>query len=407
MRIVFLTSRMPCPPEGGDRFRVFHMLRMASEAGHEVHLLTFARHEHDPAEIEPLTRLLASVDVVSLPPLLSRLRAARALAGEEPLQAAYYRSRRMQDRVGRILARVRPDLVYTHLFRMAPYALERMPRVKARWVLDFTDVISVGIERSLPYRKGFDLWLYRKECDRIRLYESRVAPRFDECWVISEAERESMLDIAPEAHVRVVPNGLGPDSFQQNGPRESSQLLFLGFHEVFHNRDAVRHLVQDVFPLVRGEVPGATLEIAGKGAESLGPWARGEGVRIVGHVPRVESALMKATVFVAPHRFAAGVQNKVIQALASGTPVVTTSIVRLGLEPIPDGIIRVADTPEGLAAHAVELIRNPELARVEGERGRAWARDRYSWNGALDAIESPSDAEDAAPAAERLVAVSV
>jgi glycosyltransferase involved in cell wall biosynthesis len=141
--------------------------------------------------------------------------------------------------------------------------------------------------------------------------------------------------------------------------------------------------------------------------ESLGAWARGEGVRVVGYVPRLESALMSSTVFVAPHRFAAGVQNKVIQALASGTPVVTTPVVRLGLEPIPDGILRVADTPEGLAAHVVALIRDPSLARAEGDRGQAWARDRFTWNEALEALEYSSDAGDAAPAAERLVAVGV
>jgi glycosyltransferase involved in cell wall biosynthesis len=224
MRIVFLTSRMPYPPEGGDRFRVFHMLRTASEAGHEVHLVTFDRAKPDPGTIEPLTKLLASIDVVSLPPLLSKLRSARALTGGEPLQAAYYRSQRMRERVGAALARVRPDAVVTHLFRMAPYALERMARHQPRWILDFTDVISVGIERSLPYRKGLDLWLYREELRRIRRYEARVAPRFDECWVISEAERQSLLEIAPDAHVRVVPNGLGPEPFLPNGPREASRV---------------------------------------------------------------------------------------------------------------------------------------------------------------------------------------
>jgi len=388
MRVVFLTSRMPFPPEGGDRFRVFHLLRTASEAGHEVHLVTFDRAVPSRATIAPLDRLLASLRVVPLPKLVSTLRAAQALAGRVPLQAAYYRSRRMSAVIGSVLDRVRPDVVYTHLFRMTPYALDRMERHRARWVLDLTDVISAGIERSLPYRRGPNLWLYREEMKRIAAYESAVAPRFDECWVISESERSILAALAPEARIRVVPNGLGPEAFHPNGPRASARLLFLGFHEVFHNRDAVRFLVNDVFPRVRAAIPGATLEIAGKGAESLGPWARGEGVRIVGYVPCLEEALMPATVFVAPHRFAAGVQNKVLQALASGIPVVSTPAVKLGLEPMPDGVMRIAESSEGIAAEIVSVIRDPVGAAELGTRGRDWARATFSWRTSLEALES-------------------
>src|SRR5215510_2897640 len=180
MRMVFLSSRLPYPPEGGDRFRVFHLLRTASEAGHEVHLVSFDRDVPAREDLAPLNRFLASVRVVHLPPLLSKFRSAKALPGRMPLQAAYYQSNRMRRLTERVIRRVRPDLVYTHLFRMAPYALELMEPYPARWVIDFTDVISAGIERSLPYRRGVDLWVYREEMRRIRRYEASIAPRFHE-----------------------------------------------------------------------------------------------------------------------------------------------------------------------------------------------------------------------------------
>ena len=382
---------MPFPPVGGNRFRVFHFLRTASEAGREVHLVTFDHTVPPRTEIAPLDRLLASIRVVPLPRLVSMWRAAQALPGTMPLQAAYYRSRSMRRRVGEALSRVRPDVVVTHLFRMAPYAIERMEQLsRARWILGCpsTDVISAGIERSLPYRRGFNLRVYKEELKRIRRYEQSIAPRFDECWVISDAERESLLSIAPSARVRVVPNGLGPEPFHPNGPRERARLLFLGFQEVFHNRDAARFLVQEVFPRVRAMEPGASLDIAGRGAESLGSAVRGEGVRVVGYVPRLEDALMHATVFVAPHRFAAGVQNKVVQALASGTPVVSTPVVRQGLMPMPDGVMRVGEGAQAIAEEIVTLIRNPAEAAALGAKGRDWARSHFSWSVALEALES-------------------
>jgi glycosyltransferase involved in cell wall biosynthesis len=407
MRVVFLTSRMPYPPEGGDRFRVHHLIRTAAEAGHEVHLVTFDSSERSPEGVRPLARLLASIRIVKLPRLVSTFRSAQALTSRVPLQAAYYRSSRMRARVDEALRNVQPDVVLTHLFRMAPYALERMELHPARWILDLTDVISAGIGRSLPYRSGPDLWIYREEMRRIERYEAEIAPRFDECWVISEAERAHLERIAPGARTVVVPNGLatlpeeraaggeraGNGAAPPGGRRDRARLLFLGFHEVFHNRDAVRFLVQEVFPRVRAAVPEATLDLAGKGSEALGSWARGPGVRVVGYVPRLEDAFTGATVFVAPHRFAAGVQNKVVHALATGTPVVSTPAVRAGLTPVPEGVLRVGTTADELARHVIELIRDPSGAAALGERGRVWARATFTWDVALDALEAAASPE--------------
>jgi len=311
--------------------------------------------------------------------------------GFDPLAAgaAYYRSRRMRERVDAAIRRIRPHVVVTHLFRMAPYALPHIGHGRARWILDMTDVISAGIERSMPYRHGPDRWVYQLEGPRIRAYEAAVAPRFDECWVISEAEARHLARIAPGASLRVVPNGMSPERLRALVPREPGRLLFLGFHDVFHNRDAVRFLVQEIFPKIRAQIPGATLAIAGKGSESVRPWAeRVPGVHVLGFVEDPDDILARSAVFVAPHRFAAGVQNKVVQALATGTPVVTTSAVRCGLEPVPDGAFRVADDAEGIARHVVAILRDPETAAAIGNLGRAWVRSRFTWDVSVLALES-------------------
>jgi sugar transferase (PEP-CTERM/EpsH1 system associated) len=392
MRILFLTSRMPCPPVGGDRFRVFHMMRAAAEAGHAVHLLSFDTRRQRPEEVAPLEECVRSVETVPLPLPLSWLRAVQALPGRLPLQAAYYRSRRMAERVDAAMRRIRPHVVVTHLFRMAPYALPHVDTGHARWVLDLTDVISAGIQRSLPYRRGPDRWLYEVEGPRIRDYEAAVAPRFDACWVISQAEARHLARIAPDAEVRVVPNGMAPERLRAPVPREPARLVFLGFHDVFHNRDAVRFLVDEVFPRVRAVVPEATLAIAGKGSNAVRPWAeRVPGVRVLGFVDDAEDVLARSTVFVAPHRFAAGVQNKVLQALATGTPVVTTSAVRAGLEPVPEEALRVADDAEGIARHVVAILRDPIAAAALGALGRGWVRSRFTWDASVLALEAVWD----------------
>jgi glycosyltransferase involved in cell wall biosynthesis len=383
---------MPYPPEGGDRFRVFHFLRTLAQSGHEVHLLTFDNRARVRDEIAPLTRLTVRTEIVRLPVALSSLRAFGALAGSKPLQVAYYGSRRMAARAREVIERTRADVVYTHLFRMAPYALENMAGHRARWILDLTDVISGGIVRSLPYRSGADRWIYAREGPRIERYERSIAHQFDECWVISEAEERLLLAMAPTARTRVVPNGIPPQPATAAVARDRARLLFLGFHEVFHNRDAARFLVQDVFPRVRAQVPEATLDIAGRGSEALRRSIHAEGVRALGYVPDLFETMARATVFVAPHRFAAGVQNKVVLAMAGGTPVVVTPAVREGLEPVPDNVLLVGSSAAEIAARVVELLRDPVLASRLGAAGREWALRRFRWEEALQAFQAAEPA---------------
>jgi sugar transferase (PEP-CTERM/EpsH1 system associated) len=398
MRILFLTSRMPSPPVGGDRFRVYHILRTAAEAGHRVDLVTFDEGRSEASALEPLRRFTSTMHVVPMPKARSWWMAARALPSRLPLQAAYYQSDEMSRRFASVLEATSPDAVYTHLFRMAPYALAAMPRRDARWILDFTDVISAGIARSLPYRRGVQHWLYREEARRIARYEALVAPRFDACWVISEAEASALGRLAPRAKIRVVANGVESGRGVADAPREASRLLFFGNLDVLHNADAARFLAAKVLPLVQRSVPGATLDIAGKGSEALASLERRPGVRVLGFVPDLDRELGRASVFVAPHRFAAGVQNKVLQAFASGTPVVTTPVVLKGLAPAPTDIARVGADAPSIAAAVVSLLENRAAAAALGARGRAWAVSRFTWRDSLAALETV----DARPASDSL-----
>lgn len=392
MRVLFLTSRFPYPPVGGDRNRVFHFIRALKTAGHEVHLVTFdtGLRSRPAAAVAPLTSLLASITVVRLPGILSAVRALAAIPGTLPLQAAYYESGRMRHRVSEALARVRPDVVYTHLFRMAPYALPEMSRHAAAWILDLTDVISTEIERSMRYRAGIDRWIHREEGRRIARYERQVAAAFDRCWVVGDTEAKSLAAMCPGARIEVVPIGVDGEHPREapRAKREPATVLFFGYHRIFHNRDAASFLARDIFPLVRAQVPDAVLLIAGRESERLGSLTRGPGIRILGFLERPEETFARATVFAAPHRFAAGVQTKVLQALDQGLPVVTTPLVRDGLMPVPRDILRVGTSAAEIASMIVALIRDPALAADVGARGRAWVRTRFRWEQAVRAFEA-------------------
>jgi glycosyltransferase involved in cell wall biosynthesis len=223
--------------------------------------------------------------------------------------------------------------------------------------------------------------LYSLERPRIERYERYVAETFEETWLISNADRQVLAADCPAANIRVVTNGVDLERFYPTGDlAEPNSLIFVGHLGVFHNVDAAVHLVRDVLPRIRREIPGCTLTLAG--AEPSAQVARLSdvpGVRVTGFVPDLNEHLNRAAVFVAPLRFAAGVQNKVLEAMAAGRPVVTTSVVNAGLGAQPGEEVLVADDVAATAAHVVALLRDAELRARIGEAGRRFVRRTYDW----------------------------
>ena len=301
MRVVFLTSRLPFPPEGGDRFRVFHQIRTASEAGHDVHLVTFARERPDPLSIAPLERLLASITVVPL--LCSRVprregdRWARAVPGRVLPVAPHGGAGSPHSCASVRCGRDAP----------LPHGSIRLPTetVDARWILDLTDVISAGIARSLPFRKGPDRWL--RESDVASSGTVEISPQFDECWVISDAERSDRAYRAGCRHTRGAERTRARVMPRRERARSGAAPL-PGIPPGLHNRDAVRFLVQDILPRVRaGARRHARCPRRGRGRSARGPGPRRERARS----RSASRALLRARPCSWRRtRFAAGVQNR-------------------------------------------------------------------------------------------------
>jgi sugar transferase (PEP-CTERM/EpsH1 system associated) len=397
MRILFLASRLPFPPDRGDRLRTFHFLRQLTTR-HDVRLLSFIESEKESVHLEPLQKLGAKVDVLLRRPARSRRQTMLALPTRIPFQVAYYRDRRMRRLVAEA-SRDR-DLVIAHLIRMAPY-LDAVSR-DARQVVDFCDCISSEYHASLPYRTGWRRFFYGEEAKRVALYERRLLETIDEGWVISEAEIEKFE--GDGSRLRVVRNGVSilPEDAERASGSERSRLLFTGNMSVPHNIDAARFLVKAILPRVVEEIPNARVVIAGA---APGPPVRdlvGDHVEVTGRVKDLRDVLRRSDVFVAPMRYVAGVQNKVLEAMSFGLPVVTSELVNRGIGGVADEHLLVAGAPADYAAHVIRLLRDPELAGKVGAAGRRHVRERFFWEAVLervDAMESEmvGDTRDIAP----------
>lgn len=395
MRILFLTARLPYPPTRGDRLRAYHFLRVLSR-DHRITLLSFIDDERQAGHLSPLRTFCEDIQLVHRASWQSQMGVALGMWRPMPLQALYYRSPIMQGAVDRLLARVPFDAVYVHLFRMAQYVCNRSRPYR---ILDLTDAISGEVARSLPYRDPMWRAIYRVELPRIRRYERDLVGRFDETWLISETERKAVLSELGEGtpgdgrlppNLRVVPNGVETERYRpQTRPAAAPVLVFVGHMGVFHNIDAAERLAQAILPRVREALPAARLDLIGvEPAVRVRALAALPGVNVLGHVPDLNAALNEAAVFVAPLRFAAGIQNKVLEAMAAGLPVVTTSEVNAGLQATPGEHLLLADDDEAMAAATTSLLHDPALRARLGRAGRDFVLSGFRWESVAERMKA-------------------
>lgn len=387
MRLLVAAPRFPWPLDKGDRLTVFNLLRYFGQR-HAVALVCFLEPGQDPAWVRRLDGVVDRVEVVPLPRPSAYARTALGLASRRPLQVHYYRSRAMAERLGRVVEEFHPDLVYAHTIRMAEYLAEARPG---------PGILAMQISMALNYGRLADfarnpLWraAYRLEAGRARRYEPRIAARFDGCLLISESDVAALGSPRP-ANILVNPHGVDFAYFTPSpgAVGDAERVVFTGNMAYPPNADAVEWFVGEILPLVRRRVPGARLDVVGADpSRRVVDLAADPAVEVTGRVPDMRPYLERAVVGIDPLRIGAGLQNKVLEGMAMGLPMVITSTANEGIGAIPDEEVLVADDPSSFAAAVVRLLEDADLRRAIGGRARRMIEQRWSWEAHFAGLEA-------------------
>lgn len=373
MRICMLSPRLPWPTVRGDALRVYHQMRMLSRD----HSVTLTCTTDEAVSPESLARVEAVCDrLVTVP--LGRAKsfanvALGAVSSTLPLQVSFYRSPAFAAALASQLRDEKYDVIHIAMMRMAPYAWNAA--VPA--IVDLQDShalnVSTRMERTSPLLRP----IYALERARAQAYEREICRHYREVVVCAPADRDAI----GEANITVIPNGVDTEafSFSRNG-RDANTIVFVGNMGYHPNVDGAVWFAESVWPLLKQMRPALKFVLVGaRPAPAVRALAsRFPDITVTGQVPSVLEYLHRAALAVCPLRCGSGIQNKVLEAMAAGTPVVATSIANRGVLARPERELAIADDPAAFAAAVAGLLDAPSRREAMADDARSFV-DRFSW----------------------------
>ena len=395
MRILFVVPYAPNPV----RTRPYNLVRRLARS-HEVTLLTLTGNSAERDDLSMLEGVGITVISESLTRGRSLASCVAALPTRDPLQAAYCRNSALLRRLDDLL-REGPgfDVVHVEHLRGARYALAAKQATAGQpsappVVWDSVDCISHLFRQAATQSTGrFSRWVTRLELPRTERFEGWLAWQFDAVLTTSAADRRALLDLATRQRptgiasdglpdVRVLPNGVDLDVFRPDpvAAREPAMVVLSGKMSYHANVTMAVYLVREVMPQVWARRPDARVCIVGKDPPQVVRALSGSRVDIKGAVPDMAPYLQRATVAAAPMAYGAGIQNKVLEAMACATPVVTTPQAAAALAAVPGRDLLVGSDARDLAAQIVALLENPTHAAAVGAAGRAYVEQNHCWD---------------------------
>jgi sugar transferase (PEP-CTERM/EpsH1 system associated) len=369
------------------RVRPYHLIRELARR-HEIHVLAASTRLELPYA-EHLRSFCSGVDVVPLRAGASAGSCFAAALRGEPLQAAVCRVPELERRLDAILAEHAFDVVHVEHLRAA----HLRPRIPSGLptLFDSVDCISLLLDRAR--RASHSLWqrvVAVLELQRTRAFEAGMLPRFDRVMATSTEDAAALQALAPSIDVAVVPNGVDLDYFRPaDEPREPATIVFSGKMSYHANATAALYFASKILPLIRTIRPDARLRIVGSGPpRSVRALSRDPDISVTGYLPDIRDGLRGAAVAVCPISVKVGIQNKILEAMAMGIPVVSTTRGIEGLGAVPGRDVMVADSPAEFAAHVGRLIGDPALGERVGQAGRRYVELHHRWDATARKVET-------------------
>ena len=380
MKILFLSPTVPFPLTDGGRIRVFNLLKQIAEKS-DVTLLALETQPTDAEGVAELQQLGIQVHLVPNAPTLPRVSfgtLVNAFFKRQPITVARYDLPTYRQKFRELVATENFDLVHYEMFHTAQFHTEtELPSVLSQQNVDSAIWRRLCGETANPFYK-FAYWTQQLAFQR---YERVLSPKFDAVTCTSDIDAAVFQRHCAADTIEIIPNGVDVTHYQPDFTSEApAHLIYIGSMDWYPNEDAVAFFADEVLPGIQDKVPDVQFSIVGGNPSArVQKLAEREGVVVTGRVPEIKPYFAEATVFVVPLRIGSGTRLKILEALAMGKAIVSTSVGAEGLD-LKDGEeIFIADAPTAFADAVTRLLTDVSLRRRVGENGRTRVEQDYDW----------------------------
>ncbi len=395
MKILFIVPYIP----SRIRIRSFEFIRWLGILGHSV---TVATQWHDLSELDDLQEVRKICDQVmvgSMPAWKSIVNSAFALPGSDPLQSVYswnpIFARQLLDLIRINDHQIPFDIIHVEHLRGARFGLYLQKHGRIPIVWDSVDCIShLFKQSSMTNPSQFKKIINQLELPRTKKFEQKLLHAFSRVLVSSSIDRHALMDLDHDditpADIRVITNGVDLDYFSPaDDVRLKDTLVISGKMSYHANTHMVLHLVNDIMPLVWARRPSVRLLVVGKDPpNSIQRLAEDPRITVTGRVDDIRPYLWQAAISVAPLGYGAGVQNKVLEAMACATPVVASPLAVSALNVKNGEQVLVAKSPEEFSSAIFYLLEDSTHAEAIGQAGRKYVEMNHQWHGIIKDLES-------------------
>ena len=373
MRVVVLTSRIPYPLEKGDKLRIFHQIRHLSTK-HEICLVCLNENAEE-IDTSVLKEMVSELHILKLAKWKIPFRMFFALFHKLPFQVTYFLEWKNKKKIETIIQNFQSEHIYCQLIRTSEYVKDLFQFDKS---IDYMDAFSAAALRRAKTEKGFQKLFWKIENERVKKYERSIFDYFNHHSIISEQDR-NLLAIPANKNISIVPNGVDTGHFQNSYISKKYDIVFAGNMNYPPNIAAAIFLVEEILPQLIAQFPEITVLIAGANPSSDVQNLASENVTVSGWMNDIREAYCESRVFVAPMFIGAGMQNKILEAMSSGLPVVTTSLAAEAFKEKDLSKVIEANSSFEFAKAIQYYLLNETTQEEDGKKNRIYVEEKYSW----------------------------
>lgn len=385
MKILMLTPYLPFPLHSGGQTRSYNLIKNLAK-NNEITLFSFIRREEEKQYIPELKKFCKSVEVFVRRPAWSPVNILLSGITFYPFLVCIYLSREFQNAIKKSLELERFDLIHAETF----YVMPNIPKTQTPTILVEQTIEYMVYQHFVDEFKLKILTPFLQlDVFKIRYWEAYFWEKATSVIAVSDSDKQEMHKLKPSLNIGVVPNGVDADWFTKGNfkKKHAPTVLYVGNFKWLQNVEAVEILIDRVWPQIKAAIPAAVLKIVGRGMDQRVRSLKSDSIQIDDTVDDIRKAYQNSDLIVTPIEGPGGTRLKILEAMASKVPVVSTSVGVEGLKVTDGKEVFICDDYEKMGRISAKLLKDPKKTQEVALRGNQFVLSNYSWQSISTQLE--------------------